>query len=533
MSTSMELTKDSWTTIVCKTRFTAFSDDKFTIHKLENGNPAYSPTVNQRHTNLVFYDKALPYPEQDSDAHICLVGTGSAGKAQTGIILENPNPWSPGLVYMKPVDFIPCGGYYFIANYGESLYHKARMVAFFNKEKPMFEGWKPVFSYIVDDCKLARVFVSDKRNPETGRVDAKLCIFYLGDLVPFHYMGPTQGYMGDEFSTTCTLINTIPLEYTLNQYSRGAPAWKWTGHGDILICIEAGKLTTHTVDIYSDSGDVTSRTASSMHITLQSNVSFSDDGTKLFIHDDVRSHNHDMYYEDFDAANDPCIELCRSVFAFNMPELTPSVTQPPIPFTLNYKPTPGGLKHSGTSVPRHSEAQPEGWAYNRVSTVRDYATNWVIDDVVALSVNWEDKHYHLSQHLDTDRTRVADLKTHFDLESGVIVRFTFKNVTPGLHYICIGSCADKGNYVYTIDTNEHAIYAYQLASNIDSWRLTQYDCTVFGDGTLFIGGFRKQVSYYHSETITYAVKPTMVISALKTAPIPDELIRLTMSYLTV
>jgi hypothetical protein len=58
-----------------------------------------------------------------------------------------------------------------------------------------------------------------------------------------------------------------------------------------------------------------------------------------------------------------------------------------IPFTLNYKPTPGGLKHSGTSrageparlesgvvptplsVPRHSEAQPGGWAYNRVSTV--------------------------------------------------------------------------------------------------------------------------------------------------------------------
>ncbi len=43
---------------------------------------------------------------------------------------------------------------------------------------------------------------------------------------------------------------------------------------------------------------------------------------------------------------------------------------PPVPFTLNYKPTPGGLKHSGTSVPRHSEAQPEGWAYNRVSTVQ-------------------------------------------------------------------------------------------------------------------------------------------------------------------
>ena len=40
-----------------------------------------------------------------------------------------------------------------------------------------------------------------------------------------------------------------------------------------------------------------------------------------------------------------------------------------VPFKLNYKPTPGGLNFSETSVPRHLEAQPEGWAYNRVSTV--------------------------------------------------------------------------------------------------------------------------------------------------------------------
>ncbi len=50
------------------------------------------------------------------------------------------------------------------------------------------------------------------------------------------------------------------------------------------------------------------------------------------------------------------------------------IKQKPVPFTLNYKPTPGGLKHSGTSVPRHSEAQPEGWAYNRVSTVQPTST---------------------------------------------------------------------------------------------------------------------------------------------------------------
>ncbi len=59
-----------------------------------------------------------------------------------------------------------------------------------------------------------------------------------------------------------------------------------------------------------------------------------------------------------------------------------------VPSTLNYKPTPGGLKHSVTSMPRHSQAQSLActkcrvrwsfapaaseeaqWAYNRVSTV--------------------------------------------------------------------------------------------------------------------------------------------------------------------
>lgn len=53
-----------------------------------------------------------------------------------------------------------------------------------------------------------------------------------------------------------------------------------------------------------------------------------------------------------------------------------------IPFTLNYKPTPGVLKHSGTSVPRHSEAQPEGWAYNRVLTVSRIDINKFIADEI-------------------------------------------------------------------------------------------------------------------------------------------------------
>jgi hypothetical protein len=44
----------------------------------------------------------------------------------------------------------------------------------------------------------------------------------------------------------------------------------------------------------------------------------------------------------------------------NQPKSLVSPDKNIIPFTL---------KHSGTSVPRHSEAQPEGWAYNRVSTV--------------------------------------------------------------------------------------------------------------------------------------------------------------------
>ncbi len=494
MTTSMELAMVSWYPIANKNRFTAFSADKFTIHELHNGNPAYSDIMNQRHTNFVFYDKALPYPEQDNDAHICTVGTGMAEKTQTGIILDNPNPRYPSLVYMKPADFIPCGGYYFIANYGETLYHKAHVVAFFNKEKSMFEGWKPVFSHIIDDCFLARVFVSDKRNPETGCADAKLCIFYLGDLEPFHDMGPQPGCRTPGFSTTCELINTVPLGYTLNQYSRGSPTWKWFGHDDTLICLEDGKLTTHIVDIYSDKGNVTSHSASSIHITHQCKVSFNENGTRLFIQDDVCRHNHDMYYDDFNVADKACVAVCRTVQAFDLPELTPSSTQ----------------------------QNPE-----------NYTTNWVIDDVVALSVNPADKHYHLSIYISGNGTLVADLKTPFDMNSGVIVHFTYKNATPGRHYVCIGSCADKGNYIYTIDTNEHIIYMYELSSRINSHLLTKFDCSVFGDGILFIGGFRKQVSYYHNESITYAVKPTMVIDALKTAPIPDDLIRLTMAYLNV
>jgi hypothetical protein len=50
-------------------------------------------------------------------------------------------------------------------------------------------------------------------------------------------------------------------------------------------------------------------------------------------------------------------------------DLNPNIQPGSVPSTLNYKPTPGGLKHSVTSMPRHLEAQPEGWAYNRVSTV--------------------------------------------------------------------------------------------------------------------------------------------------------------------
>jgi hypothetical protein len=488
----MELTKDS---IANKARFTAFSADKFTIHKLYKGNPAYSGPINPRHTNLVFYDKALPYPEQDDDAHICIVGSKWARYAQTGIILDNPNPRCPGLTYMtqKPADFVPCGGYYFIADYSESLYHKARLVAYFGNGKPVIKGWDAVFSHIIDDCFLVSVFVSDKRNPENGCADAKLCIFYLGDLEPFHNMGPQPGYQAPGFSTTCVLVNTVPLKYTQNRYSRGSPCWKWLGHGETLLCIEDGKLTTHTIDIFSDNGDVTSRTASSTHITLLSNVSFNDDGTKLFIQDDIRRHNHDIYFDVFDVADEACIAVCRTVLAFDLPELMQCALPNPA----------------------------------------DYATNWVIDDTVALNVNSEDKHYHLSLHLTADGTRVADLKTHFDLESGIIVYFTYKNVTPGRHYICIGSCAYKSNYIYTVDTTENAIYSYQLSSNIGSHLLTVFNCPVFGDGTIFIGGFCNPRSYYHNESITYAVRPTMVVDAIKTAPIPDELIRLTMSYLNV
>ena len=44
-----------------------------------------------------------------------------------------------------------------------------------------------------------------------------------------------------------------------------------------------------------------------------------------------------------------------------------------IPFTLNYKPTLVGSNSSETLGPRHSKAHTEGWAYNRVSTVKSAA----------------------------------------------------------------------------------------------------------------------------------------------------------------
>jgi hypothetical protein len=205
----------------------------------------------------------------------------------------------------------------------------------------------------------------------------------------------------------------------------------------------------------------------------------------------MRGHKHGIYYDDFDVADDPCIAVCRTVLAFDLPELTQCAHPNPV----------------------------------------DYTTNWVIDDTVALNLNSEDKHYHLSLHLAADRTRVASQKTPFDTDSGMIVHFTYKNVTSGRHYICIGSCADRDNYIYTIDTNAHAIYSYLLDSSIGSHLLTGFDCPVFGDGTIFIGGFRCPRSYYHNESVTYAVNPTMVMDALKLAPIPDELIHLALKYI--
>jgi hypothetical protein len=487
MTTSMEQTMDSWHPITCKERFTAFDTDKFIIHVLYKGNPAYSEPINQRHTNLVFYDKALPYPEQDNDAHICMSWTRKAAETQTGIILDNPNPRCLGLTYMKTEDFIPCGGYYFIANYGESLYHKARLVAFFGNGKPVIDGWKAVFSHVIDDCFLVRVFVSDKRNPETDRADAKLCIFYLGDLEPFHKLGPRNGF-APEHSTMCTLVNSIPLEYTLNRYSHGSPIWKWSGHGETLICIENNKITTHVIDIFSDTGNVTSHTAASVCITPRSIPSMSDDGSTLFIQNEAISHRYDTYYDGLEASYCVCMAMNRTALAFKLPELTPC------------------------------EKSFVG------------ALNWIIDDIVEFGTT-PDEFFHLKLHL-ADK-RIVDVKTPFDAANGGIVHFTFKNAMPGRHYVCIGSCTNQSKYIYTVDTVAQAIYRYELSGSIGSHLLTKYDCHVFGDGTLFIGGFRNPRSYYHSASITYAVRPTMVVDALKTAPLPTELIQLAMSYLNV
>jgi hypothetical protein len=64
-----------------------------------------------------------------------------------------------------------------------------------------------------------------------------------------------------------------------------------------------------------------------------------------------------------------------------------------VPSTLNYKPTLVGSNSSETPGPSYSEAPPEGWAYNRVSTVslQEFrAKRDAIQDLYARTANTRD-----------------------------------------------------------------------------------------------------------------------------------------------
>jgi len=479
----------SWNPIPDTKRYTAFNTDKFTIHGLYDGNPMYSDMMNQQHTNMVFYDKALPYPTQPDADYISRTDTKKAATMQTGILLDNPVSY---MAYMDTSHFKQCGGYYFLAFYDQALYHKARLVARFSeKDKPTHEGWTPEFSCVIMDRFLVRVFVSKKTNEDTGRKDAKLCVYNLGDLTKKHGLGP-KNWFDAEPSTTCQLLITMPIPYTKPAFYGITPAWKWITSNNSLYCMHAGQITAYTLVLVTDESGkesihVTTNSVHNEDIHCQCLLSVSEDGSKLFISKNHAHHNHDLYGYEYYDYNDPgCTVWSSTRQVFNIPELTQS------------------------ELPMDS--------------------NWILDDVASLNKSDKDE-FILTFHNPSNNKRNTSIVTPFTLDTGLIVHYTHMNATPGRHYVIVGACSGKTSFVYTLDESDNAIYTYQLPSNIPDHILTKFDIAVFGDGQLMIGGFRHPHSLFCSEKTTYAINPTLLIDTLTKAPIPGELIQLAIGYL--
>ena len=484
----------AWNPIPCKNRYTAFNTEKFTIHELGKGNPVYSEMMNEidsRHTNMVFYDKAQPYPTQPDQDYISLTGTKKAGVMQTGILLDNPTTY---MVHLDSSHFTDCGGYYFMAFYDHALYYKARLVArFYKKDRPVHGGWTPAFSTVIVDRILVRVFVSNKQNEETGCKDAKLCVYYLGNLTKKHGLGP-KNWIETEPSTTCQLLITMPITYPASRRYLSTPTWRWTACNDTMLCMQEGQITSYTLGLATnEAGDETihvmTRTVHDKFIHSRHEMSVSDDGSKLFITSNYTQHTHDIYGEDYYGHSGGCTHWKETQFVFNLSELTQ------------------------TELPMVS--------------------NWILGDIASLDKN-DKGEFTLIFHNPRNKRQVS-IGTPFTLNTGIDVQYTHMNATPGRHYVIIGTCTHSyeiASHVYILDESDNAIYTYQLPTIIPVHVLTKFDISVFGDGRLMIGGFRHPHSIFSGETsTTYAVNPAIFIDTLKQAPIPDELIRLAALYL--
>lgn len=479
----------AWKPIPGNHRFTAFNTEKFTVHELHKGNSVYSEMLNQRHTNMVFYDKAMPYPTQPDQDYISLTGTKKAGVMQTGILLDNPTTY---MAHLDSSHFTSCGGYYFMAFYDQALYYKARLVARFNeKDKPVHEGWTPAFSTVIMDRFLVRVFVSNKQNEETGCKDAKLCVYFLDNLTKKHGLGPKH-WIETEPSTTCQQLISLPITYPKTAYYTSMPTWKWVASNTTMLCMQEGQITSYTLELATnEAGDETIQVMTHIvhdkSIHRRHEMSVSDDGSKLFITSNHTQHTHDIYGEDCYGHSGGCTHWNETQFVFNLSELTQ--TELPI------------------------------------------VSNWILGDIASLDKN-DRGEFTLIFHNPRNKRQVS-IGTPFTLNTGIDVQYTHMNATPGRHYIIIGACSSRdASYVYTLDESDNAIYTYQLPTNIPAHVLTKLDISVFGDGRLMIGGFRRPHSVFRGETsTTYAVNPAIFVDTLKLAPIPAELIRLAALYL--
>jgi hypothetical protein len=159
-----------------------------------------------------------------------------------------------------------------------------------------------------------------------------------------------------------------------------------------------------------------------------------------------------------------------------------------VPFTLNYKPTPGGLKHSGTSrageparieseagspaslsVPRHSEAQPEEWAYNRVSTVQP--------ETRRISISSETKPFHSTLRAIRNnpvRIIIPDIRFLHEARAirelgGILVHLTTPNSQQQVSQYDIPTLTDPATNWLHCTFNNPRISIPDFHSKIDGW----------------------------------------------------------------